>query len=80
MHFGSSRRAAQRARLNQNNEEYRRNQRERRPKGGISGILVVRGREQRSRRSFNIVARRGGGTDCAPHLALRLKRLVRKRR
>ncbi|EPE93887.1 hypothetical protein RGCCGE502_33896 (plasmid) [Rhizobium grahamii CCGE 502] len=35
------RRATQPARPIENNEEYRRNQRERPPEGGISGILVV---------------------------------------
>ena len=31
--------------------------------GGISGILDAQGAEEGSRRSLNIVARRGGGTD-----------------
>ncbi|WP_322885874.1 hypothetical protein U8C32_27045 (plasmid) [Sinorhizobium medicae] len=32
--------------------------------GGISGILDAQGAEEGSRRSLNIVARRGGETDC----------------
>ncbi len=40
--------AAQRARPTDSNEEYWRNQRERPPEGGISGILIVQGAEKRA--------------------------------
>jgi len=41
-------------------------------RAGFREFSSCEGGRQRSRRSLNIVALRGGGTDCAPHLAHRL--------
>jgi hypothetical protein len=38
-------------------------------RAGFREFSSCEGGQQRSRRSLNIVARRGGGADCAPHFA-----------
>ncbi|SFH37102.1 hypothetical protein SAMN05216459_12815 [Ensifer sp. OV372] len=66
---GSSRREEPRARLTQKNEEYRRNQHSGARRARFREFSSCGGREKSSRRSLNIEARRGGGTDCTPRLA-----------
>ncbi|SCB49537.1 hypothetical protein [Rhizobium multihospitium] len=62
------------------NEEYRRNQRRGAQRAGFREFSSCRGGGQRSRGSLNIVARRGGGTDCAPDPAYRFADLCRLRK
>lgn len=77
----------QRARLIQDDEEYRRNQHSGRSAGGISGILVARGAERGQPQEAQHSGPKGEPGPTAPFVALRLAdllacgvKVIRKRR